>query len=236
MITSQALTKRFGDQLAVSDMTFTAPAGSVTGFLGPNGAGKTTTFRMLVGLARPTSGSSTIAGVPYMDLDRPREQVGAVLESSGFHPGRTARSRLRVFAVGAGLPGNSIDAVLDLVGLTEAADRRVGGYSMGMRQRLALAGALLGDPSVLILDEPTNGLDPQGVAWLRTLLRSWADDGRTVLVSSHQLAEVAQVVDHVVIISAGRVVYDGAAPARGPDRAASLESLFLQLTADSAVA
>lgn len=209
MITSQRLTKRFGDHVAVKELSFTAPSGAVTGFLGPNGAGKTTTFRMLLGLARPTSGRADFDGVAYIDLARPRETVGAVLEASGFHPARTARNHLLVVAAGAGLPPRRIAHVLGTVGLAPAADKRVGRFSMGMRQRLALASALLGDPPVLVLDEPTNGLDPQGVAWLRSMLRMWADEGRTVLVSSHLLAEVGQVVDHVVIIRDGAVVHEG---------------------------
>ncbi|MGL5810006.1 MAG: ATP-binding cassette domain-containing protein [Nocardioides sp.] len=209
MISCEALTKTYGDRIAVSDMTFTAPPGKVTGFLGPNGAGKTTTFRMILGLARPTSGTSMIAGRAYADLERPRQDVGAVLEASGFHPSRTGRNHLRVLAAAAGFTPDRVEEVLALVGLIAAADKRVGRYSMGMRQRLALAAALLGDPGVLILDEPTNGLDPQGVAWLRGLLRTLADEGRTVLVSSHLLAEVAQIVDHFIIIRDGRVVHQG---------------------------
>jgi ABC-2 type transport system ATP-binding protein len=200
------LTKRFGHVLAVDDLSFELDSGTVTGFLGPNGAGKTTTLRTLLGLVRPTSGSATIGGLAYRDLDHPVLQVGAVLEASSFHPARRARHHLRVLATAAGLPSRRVEEVLAQVGLSDAAGRRVGGFSLGMRQRLGLAAALLGDPEVLILDEPANGLDPEGVHWLRAFLRSFADQGRTVLVSSHLLAEVAQTVDHVVIIARGRLV------------------------------
>jgi ABC-2 type transport system ATP-binding protein len=200
------LTKRFGEVLAVDNLSFDVEQGGVTGFLGPNGAGKTTTLRMLLGLATPTEGTATFAGTLYRDLVDPIRQVGAVLESTSFHPGRRARDHLRVICVAAGLPTSRADEVLDQVGLGDVGDRRVKGYSLGMRQRLGLAGALLGRPEVLILDEPANGLDPEGVHWLRQFLRSYADDGGTVLVSSHLLAEVAQTVDDVVIIAKGRLV------------------------------
>jgi ABC-2 type transport system ATP-binding protein len=205
-IAVERLTKRFGPVLAVDELTFEIDSGTVTGFLGPNGAGKTTTLRMLLGLVTPTSGSATIGGVAYRDLVHPVRQVGAVLEASSFHPARRARDHLRVLATAAGLPDRRVEEVLARVGLSDAARRRVGGFSLGMRQRLGLAAALLGDPEVLILDEPANGLDPEGVHWLRGFLRSFADQGRTVLVSSHLLAEVAQTVDHVVIIARGRLV------------------------------
>ena len=200
------LTKRFDEITAVKDLSFSVQRGTVTGFLGPNGAGKTTTLRMLLGLIEPTAGSATIHGRPFRDLADPLHHVGAVLEASSFYPGRTARNHLRVQAVAGAIDPGRIDAVLELVGLVAAADRRAGGFSLGMRQRLALATALLGDPEVLILDEPANGLDPEGVRWLRQLLRAFADEGRTVLVSSHVLAEVAQTVDHVVILDRGRMV------------------------------
>lgn len=200
------LTKRFGDVLAVDDLSFDVVAGTVTGFLGPNGAGKTTTLRVLLGLVTATSGSATIAGRPYSELDAPFHHVGAVLEATSFHPGRRAQDHLRVLAVAAGLPERRASEVLEQVGLTAAAERRVKGFSLGMRQRLGLAAALLGDPRVLILDEPTNGLDPEGVHWLRQFLRTYADRGGTVLVSSHLLAEVAQTVDDVVIIAGGRLI------------------------------
>jgi ABC-2 type transport system ATP-binding protein len=205
-ISVQGLTKRFGDVLAVDQLHFQVDPGTVVGFLGPNGAGKTTTLRMLLGLVTPTAGTATIAGRPYRELPDPARRVGAVLEASGFHPGRSARDHLRVLATAAGLDPRRVDEVLEQTGLAAAGRRRVGGFSLGMRQRLGLAAALLGDPEVLILDEPANGLDPEGVRWLRGLVRGLADQGRTVLVSSHVLAEVAQTVDQVVIIDRGRLV------------------------------
>jgi ABC-2 type transport system ATP-binding protein len=206
VIDVRALSKTYGDQRAVDQLSFTAPAGKVTGFLGPNGAGKTTTFRCLLGLAEPTSGAALIDGRPYRELPSPRHRVGAVLESTGFHPRRTGRNHLRVIARAAGIDTGRIDPLLELVGLATAADRSVGGYSLGMRQRLGLAAAMLGDPGAVVLDEPANGLDPEGVSWVRRLLRIWADEGRTVVVSSHLLAEVAQVVDRVVIIRDGALI------------------------------
>jgi ABC-2 type transport system ATP-binding protein len=205
-ISVQGLTKRFGDVLAVDRLSFEVGPGTVTGFLGPNGAGKTTTLRMLLGLVAPTSGTATIDGRPYRELADPLRRVGAVLEAGGFHPGRSARDHLRVLAKAAGLPAGRVGEVLEQVGLAAAGRRRVGGFSLGMRQRLGLAAALLGDPEVLVLDEPANGLDPEGVHWLRGLVRGLADQGRTVLVSSHLLAEVAQTIDRVVIIDRGRLV------------------------------
>jgi ABC-2 type transport system ATP-binding protein len=205
-ISVQGLTKRFGDVLAVDHLSFDVGPGTVTGFLGPNGAGKTTTLRMLLGLVAPTSGTATIDGRPYRELADPLRRVGAVLEAGGFHPGRSARDHLRVLAKAAGLPAGRVGEVLEQVGLAAAGRRRVGGFSLGMRQRLGLAAALLGDPEVLVLDEPANGLDPEGVHWLRGLVRGLADQGRTVLVSSHLLAEVAQTIDRVVIIDRGRLV------------------------------
>jgi ABC-2 type transport system ATP-binding protein len=218
-ISVQGLTKRFGDVLAVDRLDFDVAPGTVTGFLGPNGAGKTTTLRMLLGLVAPTSGTATIDGRPYRELADPARRVGAVLEASGFHPGRSARDHLRVLATAAGLAPR-VDEVLEQTGLAAAARRRVGGFSLGMRQRLGLAAALLGDPDVLVLDEPANGLDPEGVHWLRGLVRGLADQGRTVLVSSHLLAEVAQTVDQVVIIDRGRLVAQStlAALTDGADR------------------
>ncbi len=208
-ITVRGLTKRFGGVLAVDDLTFEVERGTLTGFVGPNGAGKTTTLRIILGLVRPTGGSALVGGVPYAALDRPARRVGAVLESSGFHPGRTARDHLRVLAGPSGIPTRRVDEVLAEVGLEPAARRRVGGFSLGMRQRLGLAGALLGDPEILILDEPTNGLDPAGVHWLRTFLRARVDTGGTVLVSSHLLAELALSADSVVILKDGRLVTQG---------------------------
>jgi ABC-2 type transport system ATP-binding protein len=205
-ISVQGLTKRFGDVVAVDHLSFDVDPGTVTGFLGPNGAGKTTTLRMLLGLVAPTSGTATVDGRPYRELADPARRVGAVLEAGGFHPGRSARDHLRVLATAAGLPSGRVGEVLAQVGLAGAGRRRVGGFSLGMRQRLGLAAALLGDPEVLVLDEPANGLDPEGVHWLRDLVRGLADQGRTVLVSSHLLAEVAQTVDQVVIIDRGRLV------------------------------
>jgi ABC-2 type transport system ATP-binding protein len=199
------LHKRFGKVQAVKGLSFEVEAGRVTGFLGPNGAGKSTTLRALLGLVRPTAGTATFGGQLYHQLDRPSTQVGAVLEDTGFYPGRTGRNHLRVLAVTGEHPEERVDEVLATVGLSDAANRRVKGYSMGMRQRLAIAAALLGDPQVLILDEPTNGLDPPGISWMRGLLREQAGRGRAVLVSSHLLAEVAQSVDDVVIIAKGEL-------------------------------
>jgi ABC-2 type transport system ATP-binding protein len=203
------LTKMFGSVKAVDDLTFSVQPGAVTGFLGPNGAGKTTTLRCLLGLVTPTAGRATIGGRRYRDLDDPLGTVGAALEAASFHPGRSARAHLQVMALGAGLAPSRADAMLAQVGLDEVADKRVGGYSLGMRQRLGLAAALLGDPRVLILDEPANGLDPAGIAWLRTFLRTLAQEGRTVLVSSHVLSEVQQTVEDVVVLSRGRLVKQG---------------------------
>ena len=203
------LTKRYGANLAVDGLSFTAQPGRVLGFLGPNGAGKTTTLRMLLGLTLPTSGSAAVDGRPYRQLTDPISVVGAVLEGPQFHPGRTGRNHLRVVATAAGLPRGRVDEVLRLVELDGAGDRRVKGYSLGMRQRLSLAGALLGDPRALVLDEPANGLDPQGIRWLRDFLRGQAGEGRTVLVSSHVLAEMAQTIDEAVVISRGKLVAQG---------------------------
>jgi ABC-2 type transport system ATP-binding protein len=200
------LTKRFGSVQAVEGLSFTVTPGRVTGFLGPNGAGKTTTLRILLGLVSPTSGTATIGGRRYVDLADPLLTVGASLEATGFHAGRSARDHLRVLATATGLPSRRADEVLALVGLADVAQRRTGGFSMGMRQRLALAAALIGDPPVLLLDEPANGLDPEGIAWLRGFLRYLADQGRTVLISSHVLSEVQQTVDDVVIIANGRLI------------------------------
>jgi ABC-2 type transport system ATP-binding protein len=203
------LTKRYGDVRAVDDLSFSVRSGAVTGFLGPNGAGKTTTLRMVLGLARPTAGEATVKGRRYVELEEPARTVGANLEIAGAHPGRSGRNHLRALAEMAGLPRTRVQEVLDLVELSGTADRRAGKYSMGMRQRLGLAATLLGDPEVLVLDEPANGLDPQGIRWLRDFLRGLAAEGRTVLVSSHVLAEVAQTVDDVVVIHRGRLVDEG---------------------------
>jgi ABC-2 type transport system ATP-binding protein len=229
-VSVRGLTKRFGAVTAVHDLSFDLGPG-VTGFLGPNGAGKTTTLRMLLGLVRPTAGTATVDGRPYAELPRPRRVAGALLEASGFHPGRTARDHLLIQAQLAGLPATRADAVLDEVGLTADGGRRVSGYSLGMRQRLGLASALIGDPRVLILDEPGNGLDPAGMAWLRALLRQLADQGRTVVVSSHILAEVAQSADRVLIVNGGVLRFAGplAELSAGGD---TLESAFLRLTTE----
>ncbi|QXV56948.1 ABC transporter ATP-binding protein [Amycolatopsis sp. TNS106] len=208
-IVVSGLTKAFGAVKAVDDLNFTVEPGTVAGFLGPNGAGKTTTLRMVVGLVKPDSGSATINGVSYAAMPSPNSQVGAVLEASGFHPGRSGRQHLKTYCLVNGYPGRRADEVLELVGLTSAAKRSVKGYSLGMRQRLALAAALLGDPQVMILDEPANGLDPEGIVWMRGLLREFAAKGRTVLVSSHVLTEMQQLVDHAVIINKGRLVRQG---------------------------
>ena len=194
--------------MAVDDLSFKLEAGTITGFLGPNGAGKTTTLRMLLGLAAPNAGRALVFDHAYADLDRPALRIGAVLEATDFHPGRSARDHLRMLGEAVGVPDSRVEEVLSLVELTDAARRRVKGYSLGMRQRLGLASALLGDPELLVLDEPANGLDPEGVRWLRDFLRSFASDGRTVMISSHVLAEVAQTVDQVLIISHGRLVIE----------------------------
>jgi ABC-2 type transport system ATP-binding protein len=229
-ISVRSLTKRYGEVTAIEDLTFALDAGTVTGFLGPNGAGKTTTLRLLLGLADPTAGEALVFGRRYRELEHPARQVGAVLESNDFHLGRSGRDHLRVLALAADVPAARVDEVLELVELGDAAARRVRTYSLGMRQRLGLAAALLGDPELLILDEPANGLDPAGVHWLRAFLRGFAEQGGTVLVSSHVLAEIAQTVDQVVIIDRGRLVaitrLDELA-ARG----ASLEDAYLELTA-----
>jgi ABC-2 type transport system ATP-binding protein len=202
------LSKHFGPVTAVENLSFTVEPGKVTGFLGPNGAGKTTTLRVLLGLERPSAGTATFGGTAYRDLPRPLETVGAALDAD-FHPGRTARNHLKVYATAAGLQKSRVGHVLEQVGIAEFADRRVAGFSLGMRQRLALAYTLLGDPGVLVLDEPINGLDPEGIKWIRGFLRTLAAEGRTVLVSSHLLSEVQQSVDEVVIISRGRMVKTG---------------------------
>jgi ABC-2 type transport system ATP-binding protein len=200
------LAKRFGDVRAVDDLSFAIEAGTVAGFLGPNGSGKTTTLRTLVGLVAPTAGGATINGRPYRDLRYPLREVGALLEASAAHPARTARNHLRVLAAEARVPRSRVDELLELVDLGAAADRRAGGFSLGMKQRLGLAGALVGDPQILVLDEPANGLDPEGMRWLRDFLRLFAAQGRTVLLSSHVLSEIAQTVDEVVVINSGRLV------------------------------
>jgi ABC-2 type transport system ATP-binding protein len=228
-VTARGLTKTFGRVTAVRDMSFTAPAGKITGFLGPNGSGKTTTLRMSLGLVQPTGGTVLIGGVPYSQLDHPRRRVGALLEATGFHPGRRARDHLRVLAGAEQIPDRRVDELLGQVDLAGAAGRRVRGFSLGMRQRLGIAAALLGDPDVLILDEPVNGLDPAGIAWLRGLLRRLAAEGRTIVLASHLLSEIAQTADHVLIVSAGQLRFAGPLREIGETNEA-LESAFLNLT------
>jgi len=202
----RGLTKRYGRTVAVDDLSFAVEAGRVTGFLGPNGAGKTTTMRALLGLLRPSAGDALVEGSPPVEMGDPLRTIGAALEATAFHPGRSGRNHLRTLAAAAAIPRARVEEVLEMVELTGAADRRVKGYSLGMRQRLALAAALLGEPRILILDEPANGLDPQGMRWLRDLLRAQAAEGRTVLVSSHLLSEVAQTADELVMIRAGKLI------------------------------
>ncbi len=203
------LTKRYGTVHAVRDLTATVSPGRVTGFLGPNGAGKTTTLRMLLGLIQPSQGTATIGGVPYRQLENPLTVIGTALEATAFHPGRTGRGHLAVSAAAAGIPQRNINNLLETVNLTHAADRRIAEYSLGMRQRLGLACALLGNPHVVVLDEPINGLDPEGILWIRGLLRNLAAEGRTVLVSSHLLTEVQQTVDDLLIIREGTLQFSG---------------------------
>jgi ABC-2 type transport system ATP-binding protein len=211
VIVARGLTKRFGGITAVDDLHFEVKPGHVTGFLGPNGAGKSTTLRIVLGLVRPTSGTATVLGMPYASLNRPTRSVGAVLETQSFHPQRSGRNHLRVLAAASGIPDARVGEVLEQVGLGDTAgDRRAGTYSLGMRQRLGLAGALLGEPRVLILDEPANGLDPQGIRWLRDFLRAFAAGGNAVLVSSHLLAEMSQMADEVIVIDRGRLLRQAA--------------------------
>ena len=208
VVRAESLTKRFGSVVAVDDLSFALAPGTITGFLGPNGAGKTTTLRMVLGLAAPSNGRALVFDRLYADLPQAALRVGAVLEATDFHPGRSGRDHLRTLSRAALLPDSRVDEVLTLVELSDAARRRVKGYSLGMRQRLGLAAALLGDPELLVLDEPANGLDPEGVRWLRDFLRDFASKGRTVLISSHVLAEVAQTVDQVLIINHGKLVVE----------------------------
>ena len=208
MIELDRLTKVYGDRVAVDDLTVTVEPGRVTGFLGPNGSGKTTTMRCVLGLTRPTSGTATVLGRPFRDLPHPMRRVGALVDPRARHPGRTAGAHLRVLAQSNGLPSARVDDVIDLVGLAAVADDRVGGFSLGMGQRLGIAAALLGDPDVLLLDEPVNGLDPEGIRWVRELLRDLADEGRTVLVSSHLMSEMEDTADHLVVLGRGRLLAD----------------------------
>jgi ABC-2 type transport system ATP-binding protein len=227
VVSCTSVEKCYGDVVAVAGVTFELDRGTVTGFIGPNGAGKTTTLRLLVGLASPTAGEALVFGKRYRELENPAGHVGALLESTDFHPSRSGRNHLRTLALAAGLPLTRVDEVLELVELSAAARQRVKTYSLGMRQRLGLAAALLADPELLILDEPANGLDPAGVLWLRTFLRRLTAEGRTVLLSSHLLAEVAQTADRVLIVSHGRLVAD--IPLT--ELKAPLEDLYLELTA-----
>ncbi len=208
MISLHGLTKRYGDKTAVDDLTLELTPGTVTGFLGPNGAGKSTTMRMILGLDAPTSGAALVGGRRYADLDRPLRTLGALLDAKAAHPARTGRDHLRAMALSQGIPYSRVEEVLALTGMTEAARRRTGTYSLGMRQRLGIAGALLGDPEALMLDEPVNGLDPDGVRWIRTLLRSLAAEGRTVFVSSHLMSEMERTADRLIILGRGRLIAD----------------------------
>lgn len=212
MITAEGLTKRFGDKTAVDDVSFTVEPGTVTGFLGPNGAGKSTTMRMIVGLDRPTSGRATVAGREYKKLRAPLTEVGVLLEAKAVHTGRTARNHLRAMAATHGIPNSRVDEVIDLAGITSVARKRAGKFSLGMGQRLGIASALLGNPHTLILDEPVNGLDPEGVRWVREFVRYAASEGRTVLLSSHLMSEMSQTADHVIVMGRGKVLADAALP------------------------
>jgi ABC-2 type transport system ATP-binding protein len=229
MITAHGLTKHYGRTVAVRDITFTVRPGVVTGFLGPNGAGKSTTMRMLIGLDRPDAGQATVGGKPYRELRRPLREVGAMLEARSFHPGRSARAHLGMLAVSNGIPARRVEEVLSLVGLQAVGRRRAGKFSLGMAQRLGIAAALLGDPGIVMLDEPVNGLDPEGVRWIRTLLKSLAAEGRTVLISSHLISEVAQTADELIVIGQGRLLAH-ATVAELSATADSLEEAFFALT------
>jgi ABC-2 type transport system ATP-binding protein len=233
VVECRGLSKHYGDVVAVDGISFALEPGTVTGFLGPNGAGKTTTLRLLLGLAEPTSGEALVFGRRYRELEQPVRHIGAVLESSDYHPSRSGRDHLRALALAADLPLSRVEEVLELVELRKAAGRRVRTYSLGMRQRLGVAAALLGDPDLLVLDEPANGLDPAGVRWLRTFLRSLAAEGRSVLVSSHLLAEVAQTVDQVLIIDHGRLLAQGTL-AELTGQSQTLEDVYLDLTGGEA--
>ena len=231
MITITGLTKKYGDLVAVNKASFSVSPGTITGFLGPNGAGKSTTLRLLLGLESPTEGEALVDGQPYRSLPRPMMVVGALLDASWVHPRRSGRNHLRWMAATNGIGTNRVDECLDMVGLSDAARRRVGNYSLGMRQRLGLAGALLGDPKYLIFDEPLNGLDPAGIRWMRTLMRRLADEGRGILVSSHMLSEVTQTVDDIVIIARGRT-RGNALISDYVDDGHSLEDAFFERIAD----
>ncbi|RZS89849.1 ABC-2 type transport system ATP-binding protein [Motilibacter rhizosphaerae] len=208
MIEVRGLTKRYGEKTAVDDLTFTVQPGIVTGFLGPNGAGKSTTMRMVLGLDTPTSGTATVAGRPYREHDRPLHVLGALLEAKAVHTSRSARNHLRALAATHGISDRRVDEVIGMVGLQDVARRRAGGFSLGMGQRLGIASALLGDPETVMLDEPVNGLDPEGIRWIRDLLKQLADEGRTVFLSSHLMSEMAQTAEHVVVVGRGRLIAD----------------------------
>lgn len=223
-----SLVKQYGKQAAVNNLSATIQAGRITGFLGPNGAGKSTSLRCLVGLAKPTSGSAKILDRDYRELENPLTHVGTVLDSRGFHPSLSGRKNLQVVAAAAGISDSRVDEVLELVELTQAAKKRMKNYSLGMKQRLSLAGAILGNPQILILDEPANGLDPAGIAWLRKFLRAMADQGKTILVSSHQLAEMQNTVDDVIIINRGQLITSGSM--KDVIGEGTLEDAFLRLT------
>jgi ABC-2 type transport system ATP-binding protein len=246
-VEARGLTKSYGGKTVVNDLTFSVQAGRVTGFLGPNGAGKSTTMRLLLGLERPDSGEALIEGRPYAELSAPLSHVGALLEAKAFHKGRSARNHLLALAQSQALPAGRVDEVLDLVGLNDAAEQRAGGYSLGMSQRLGLAAALLGDPRIVLLDEPVNGLDPEGILWIRNLMKKLAAQGRAVLVSSHLMNEMAVTADHLLVIGQGRLLADcttaefierhtdpevyAATPAVA--RPALLEEAFMRLTANA---
>jgi ABC-2 type transport system ATP-binding protein len=232
MIEVRDLTKRYGPVLAVDALSFDVQPGVVTGFLGPNGSGKSTTMRMLMGLDAPDRGTARIGGRQYRELGWPLREVGALLEAKAFHPGRSARAHLSALAAGNGIPASRVEEVLDLVGLESAAHRRAGKFSLGMAQRLGIAAALLGDPGVLVLDEPVNGLDPEGIRWIRTLMKSLAAEGRIVFVSSHLISEMALTADRLIVIGAGRLLADTTVVELS-SRSASLEDAFLDLTSDS---
>ena len=228
-ITARGLTKQYGRTVAVSDLSFTVRPGLVTGFLGPNGAGKSTTMRMLIGLDRPDAGQALVNGQSYQELRRPLREVGAMLEAKSFHPGRSARAHLRALAVSNAIPDRRVDEVLGIVGLESAGHRRAGKFSLGMAQRLGIAAARLGDPGIVILDEPVNGLDPEGIRWVRMLLKSLAGQGRTVLISSHLISEVAQTADELMVIGRGRLLTHTTV-AELSATASSLEDAFFRLT------
>jgi ABC-2 type transport system ATP-binding protein len=233
MIEVRGLRKRYGSTVAVDGLSFDVRPGMVTGFLGPNGSGKSTTMRLVLGLDTPDAGQARIGGRRYRKLPWPLREVGALLEARTFHPGRSARAHLSALAASNGIPRSRVEEVLGLVGLADAAARRAGKFSLGMGQRLGIAAALLGDPGVLLLDEPVNGLDPEGIRWIRSLLRSLATQGRTVLVSSHLIGEIARTADHVVVIGRGRLLADSSV-AELSARSASLEEAFFELTSGSA--